>query len=47
MHHMNAYSEDLRKKIVQALSRGTTKSEEPGRSFGVSRSSLKRYAKLA
>jgi hypothetical protein len=29
MHHMNAYSEELRKKIVQALSRGTTKSEEP------------------
>ena len=47
-HHapMNAYSEDLRKKIVQALRRGTTKSEA-ARSFGVSRSSVKRYAKLA
>ena len=43
---MNAYSEDLRKKIVEALGRGATKSET-GRSFGVSRSSVKRYAKLA
>jgi transposase len=43
---MNPYSEDLRKKIVQALSRGTTKSEA-ARSFGISRSSVKRYAKLA
>ena len=43
---MNAYSEDLRKKIVEALGRGATKSEA-ARSFGVSRSSVKRYAKLA
>ena len=43
---MNPYSEDLRKKIVQALSRGTTKSEA-ARSFGISRSLVKRYAKLA
>jgi transposase len=43
---MNAYSEDLRKKIVEALRRGTTKSEA-ARAFGVSRSSVKRYAKLA
>ena len=43
---MNAYSEDLRKKIIEALRRGTTKSEA-ARSFGVSRSSVKRYAKLA
>lgn len=43
---MNPYSEDLRKKIVEALRRGTTKSEA-ARSFGVSRSSVKRYAKLA
>ena len=42
---MNAYSEDLRKKIVEALRRGTTKSES-ARSFGVSRS-VKRYAKMA
>src|SRR5215217_3619700 len=43
---MNAYSEDLRKKIVEALGRGATKSEA-ARAFGVSRSSVKRYAKLA
>jgi transposase len=43
---MNAYSEDLRKKIVQALRRGATKSEAAC-AFGVSRSSVKRYAKLA
>ncbi len=43
---MNPYSEDLRrKKIVEVLRRGTTKSEA-ARSFGVSRSSVKRYAKL-
>src|SRR3712207_90379 len=43
---MNPYSEDLRKKIVEAIQRGTTKTEA-ARSFGVSRSSVKRYAKLA
>ena len=43
---MNAYSEDLRRKIIEALRRGTTKSEA-ARAFGVSRSSVKRYAKLA
>ena len=42
---MNAYSEDLRKKIVEALDRGATKSEA-ARAFGISRSSVKRYAKL-
>ena len=46
MHRMNAYSEDLRKKIVEALRRGMTKTEA-ARTFGVSRSSVKRYAKLA
>jgi transposase len=46
MHCMNAYSEDLRNKIVETLQRGTTKSEA-ARSFGVSRSSVKRCAKLA
>ena len=45
MSCMNAYSEDLRKKIVEALRRGITKSEA-ARTFGVSRSSVKRYAKL-
>jgi transposase len=43
---MNAYSEDLRKKIVQALRRGSGKSDA-ARTFGVSLSSVKRYAKLA
>jgi len=43
---MNAYSEVLRKKIVEALGRGATKSEA-ARTFGVSRSSVKRYAKRA
>ncbi len=46
-HHrrMNAYSLDLRKKIVEVLARGATKTET-ARSFGVSRSSVKRHAKL-
>jgi transposase len=43
---MNPYSEDLRKKIIEALRRGATKSKA-ARSFGVSRSSVKRYAKMA
>ncbi len=42
---MNAYSEDLRKKIVEALRRGAGKSQV-ARAFGVSLSSVKRYAKL-
>jgi transposase len=40
---MKAYSEDLRKKILQAVDRGMTKSEA-AKTFGVSRSSVKRYA---
>jgi transposase len=40
---INANSEDLRKRIVEALRRGTTKSEAAC-AFGVSRSSVKRYA---
>jgi transposase len=45
-HHVyvNAYSEDLRKKIVEALSRGMGKSEA-AHTFSVSLSSVKRYAK--
>ena len=43
---MNAYSEDLRKKIIEALRRGMTKTEA-ARTFSVSRSFVKRYAKLA
>jgi transposase len=40
---MKAYSEDLRKKILRAVDRGMPKSEA-ARTFGVSRSSVKRYA---
>ena len=43
---MNAYSEGLRKKIIEALRRGMTKTEA-ARAFSVSRSSVKRYARLA
>jgi transposase len=43
---MNPYSEDLREKIVEALRRGMGKSEA-ARTFSVSLSSVKRYAKLA
>jgi transposase len=42
---MNAYSEDLREKIIEALRRGMGKSEA-ARTFSVSLSSVKRYAKL-
>lgn len=47
-HHerMNAYSEDLRRKIIEALRRGMGKSQS-ARTFGVSLSSVKRYAKMA
>ena len=40
---MKAYSEDLRKKILEAVDRGMKKSEA-AKNFGVSRSSVKRYA---
>lgn len=43
---MKAYSEDLRKKVVEALRRGTGKSEA-ARLFEVSLSSVKRYARMA
>jgi transposase len=43
---MNPYSEDLRKKIVQALRHGMGKSEAT-RTFSVSLSSVKRYANMA
>jgi transposase len=39
---MNAYSEDLRKKIVEAVERGMPKSQA-ARVFGVGISSVKRY----
>lgn len=43
---MKAYSEDLQRKVVEALDRGFNKSEA-ARLFGVSLSSVKRYAKMA
>jgi len=44
---MKAYSEDLRKKVVEAVGqRGTSKSEA-ARLFSISLSSVKRYTRLA
>ena len=42
---MDAYSEDLRQKIVEALVRRRMNKSEAARAFGVSLSSVKRYAK--
>ena len=42
---MDAYSEDLRQKIVQALEQRRMNKSEAARLFGVSLSSVKRYAK--
>jgi transposase len=42
---MDAYSEDLRKKIIQALKERRMNKSEAARAFGVSLSSVKRYAK--
>jgi transposase len=46
-HHgpMDAYSEDLRRKIVEALEQQRMNKSEAARTFGVSLSSVKRYAK--
>jgi transposase len=46
-HHgvMDAYSEDLRKKVVQAVHECRMNQSEAARAFGVSRSSVKRYLK--
>ncbi len=46
-HHraMDAYSEDLRQKIVQALQQRRMNKSEAARAFSVSLSSVKRYAK--
>jgi transposase len=43
---MKAYSEDLRRKIVQAVGGGMGKSEV-ARTLGVSLSSIKRYVGMA
>ena len=47
-HHgrIKAYSEDPRRKIVEAAERGTSKSEA-ARTFGVGLSSVKRYVAAA
>jgi transposase len=42
---MKAYSEDLRRKIVDAVRRGVPKGEAAGL-FGVSLSSVKRFARM-
>src|SRR5215216_4944133 len=49
IHHrtMDAYSEDLRHKIVQALQQRRMNKSEAARAFSVSLSSVKRYAKAA
>ena len=46
-HHgpMDAYSQDLRKKIVEAVQQRRMSKSEAARAFGVSRSSVKRYVK--
>jgi len=42
---MDAYSEDLRKKIVEAVERREMKKSEVARQFGMSLSSVKRYVR--
>ncbi len=42
---MRAYSEDLRRKIVDAIGRGMPKAEA-ARTFGVGISTVKRYATM-
>ena len=44
---MKAYSEDLRRKVVEAVERRGISNSEAARLFGISLSSAKRYAKLA
>jgi transposase len=48
-HHvrMNAYSEDLRKKIVEAVEKRGMPKSEAARTFGVGISSVKRYVATA
>ena len=42
---MDAYSEDLREKIVEAIERRGMKKSEVARLFGMSLSSVKRYVR--
>jgi transposase len=48
-HHevMDAYSEDLRRKIVEGVEQRRMNKSEAARVFGVSLSSVKRYVKAA
>jgi transposase len=48
-HHrfMRAYSEDLRKKVVEAVERRGMKKSEAAYTFGLSLSSVKRYVGVA
>ena len=48
-HHgsLDAYSEDLRQKIVEAVQEHRMNQSEAARAFSVSRSSVKRYVKAA
>jgi transposase len=41
--HMKAYSEDLRRKVVEAVQQRSMSKSEAARTFGVSLSSVKRY----
>ncbi len=43
---MRAYSQDLRRKVVEAVERGMSKAQA-AHLFGVSLSSVKRYARMA
>lgn len=47
-HHgvMDAYSEDLRRKIVEAVEERRINQSEAARAFGVSLSSVKRYVRM-
>jgi transposase len=44
---MDAYSEDLRRKIVEGVEQRRMSKSEAARAFGVSLSSVKRYVKAA
>jgi transposase len=44
---IKAYSEDLRKKVVEAVEKRGTSKSEAARLFSISLSSVKRYTKLA
>ena len=44
---MKAYSEDLRQKVVRAIQQREMSKSQAARLFGISLSSVKRYARLA